>query len=46
MRIDVLENKGIFLIGRQSKDIIVYRSDNYRSIQIIKDAFLLMFLFK
>ena len=34
----VIEKKGIFLIGGQSKDIIVYRSDNYQSIQIIKDA--------
>ena len=35
----VIENKGIFLIGGQSKDIIVYRSDNYQSIQIIKDVY-------
>ncbi len=34
----VIENKGIFLTGGNSKDIKVYRSDNYECIQIINNA--------
>ena len=34
----VVENKGIFLTGGNSKDIKVYRSDNYECIQIINNA--------
>jgi phospholipase A-2-activating protein len=34
----VVENKGIFLIGGESNDIKVYRSDNFNCIQILKDA--------
>ncbi len=34
----VIENKGVFLIGGESKEIKIYRSDNYECIKIIKDA--------
>ena len=34
----VIEEKGIFLIGGVSKEIKIYRSDNYECIKIIKDA--------
>ena len=34
----LIEDKGIFLIGGKSKDIRIYRNDNYECIQIIKDA--------
>ena len=34
----LIEDKGIFLIGGLSKDIRVYRSDNYECIQTIKNA--------
>ena len=37
-RICLIENKGIFLIGGKSKDIRIYRKDNYECIQTIKDA--------
>ena len=33
-----IENKGIFLIGGNSKDIKIYRGDNYELIQTIKNA--------
>ena len=33
-----IENKGIFLVGGNSKDIRIYRNDNYECIQIIKNA--------
>ena len=34
----LIENKGIFLVGGKSKDIIIYRNDNYECIQTIKNA--------
>ena len=34
----LIEDKGIFLIGGRSKDIRIYRNDNYECIKIIKDA--------
>ena len=34
----VIEDKGIFLVGGKSKDIKIYRRDNYECVQIIKDA--------
>ena len=34
----LIENKGIFLVGGDSKDIIIYRNDNYECIQTIKNA--------
>ena len=35
----LIEDKGIFLIFRKrSKDIRIYRNDNYECIQTIKDA--------
>ena len=34
----LIEDKGIFLIGGRSKDIRIYRNDNYECIQTIKDA--------
>ena len=34
----LIKNKGIFLVGGESKDIIIYRNDNYECIQTIKDA--------
>ena len=36
--ISLIEDKGIFLVGGQSKDIRIYRNDNYECIQEIKDA--------
>ncbi len=33
----LIEEKGIFLIGGRSKDIKIYRSDNYECIKTIKD---------
>ena len=36
--IRLIENKGIFLIGGKSKDIRIYRNDNYECIQIIQNA--------
>ena len=36
--IQLIDNKGIFLIGGNSKDIRVYRKDNYECIQIIQNA--------
>ena len=36
--IRLIEDKGIFLIGGKSKDIRVYRNDNYECIQIIQNA--------
>ena len=35
----VIEDKGIFLVGGESKEIKIYRSDNYECIKIIKDAY-------
>ena len=37
--ISVFENKGIFLVGGESNDIKIYKSENYECIQIIEDAF-------
>ena len=34
----LIEDKGIFLVGGVSKDIRIYRNDNYECIQTIKDA--------
>ena len=34
----LIEDKGIFLVGGKSKDIIIYRNDNYECIQTIKNA--------
>ena len=36
--IHLIEDKGIFLVGGQSKDIMIYRNDNYKCIKIIKDV--------
>ena len=36
--ISLIEDKGIFLVGGKSKDIRIYRNDNYECIQEIKDA--------
>ena len=36
----LIENKGIFMIGGKSKDIRIYRNDNFECIQIIKNAHL------
>jgi WD40 repeat protein len=36
--ISLIEHKGIFLVGGISKDIRIYRNDNYECIQEIKDA--------
>ena len=33
----IINDKGVFLTGGYSKDIRVYRSDNYECIQIVKD---------
>ena len=35
----IIEDKGVFLIGGESKEIKIYRSDNYECIKIIKDAY-------
>ena len=34
--ISLIEDKGIFLVGGVSKDIRIYRNDNYEYIQVIK----------
>ena len=34
----LIEDKGIFLVGGKSKDIKIYRNDNYECIQIIQNA--------
>ena len=34
----LIKDKGLFLVGGVSKDIMIYRNDNYECIQIIKDA--------
>ena len=36
--ITLIEDKGIFIVGGESKDIRIYRNDNYECIQEIKDA--------
>ena len=36
--ISLIENKGIFLVGGLSKDIRIYRNDNYEYVGEIKDA--------
>ena len=36
--ISLIEDKGIFLVGGVSKNIRIYRNDNYECIQEIKDA--------
>ena len=36
--ISLIEDKGIFLVGGRSKNIRIYRNDNYECIQEIKDA--------
>ena len=36
--ISLIEDKGIFLVGGYSKNIRIYRNDNYECIQEIKDA--------
>ena len=36
--ISLIEDKGIFLVGGESKNIRIYRNDNYECIQEIKDA--------
>ena len=36
--ISLIEDKGIFLVGAQSKDIRIYRNDNYECIQESQDA--------
>ena len=36
--ISLIDDKGIFLVGGRSKDIIIYRNDNYESIQTIQNA--------
>ncbi len=36
--ISLIEDKGIFLVGGLSKNIRIYRNDNYECIQEIKDA--------
>ena len=38
MGISLIEDKGIFLVGGESNDIRIYRNDNYKCIQEIKDA--------
>ena len=34
----IIEKKGLFLIGGESKEIKIYRSDNYECIKIIKET--------
>ena len=34
----LIKEKGIFLIGGRSKDIKIYRNDNYECIQIVQNA--------
>ncbi len=36
--ITLIENKGIFIVGGKSKDIRIYRNDNYECIQTIQNA--------
>ena len=36
--ITIIEEKGIFLKGEWSKDIIIYRNDNYECLTIIENA--------
>ena len=36
--ITLIEDKGIFIIGGVSKDIRIYRNDNYECIQTIQNA--------
>ena len=36
--IKIIENKGIFIVGGLSKDIRIYRQDNYECIQTIQNA--------
>ena len=36
--ITIIKEKGIFFMGGKSKNIIIYRNDNYECIEIIKDA--------
>ena len=36
--IKTIENKGIFIVGGNSKDIMIFRCDNYECLNIIKDA--------
>ena len=36
--IQLIEDKGLFLIGGWKKDIMIYRNDNYECIQTIKNA--------
>ena len=36
--IKFIKNKGLLLVGGDSKDIIIYRNDDYKIFQIIKDA--------
>ena len=38
MGISLIKDKGIFLVGGDSKDIRIYRNDNYECIQEIKEA--------
>ena len=36
--ITLIEDKGIFIVGGKSKDIRIYRNDNYECIQTIQNA--------
>ncbi len=36
--IKIIEDKKIFFVGGESKDILIFRNDNYECIQIIKNA--------
>ncbi len=36
--ITIIEEKGIFLMGGWSKDIIIYRNDNYECLTTIENA--------
>ena len=36
--INSFKDKGIFLVGGKSKDIMIHRNDNYECIKIIKNA--------
>ena len=36
--INFIKNKGLLLVGGDSKDIIIYRNDDYEIFQIIQDA--------
>ena len=35
----IIQTKGVFLIGGESKEIKIYRSDNYKCIKTIKEAY-------